>query len=307
MSKITMFGVSSSGKTCFLYAMAQVLRNGVRHGNDCVRIIANDPLKQKKLNNGYLTLANFEWPQKSDKTESYDFKVNMQCCDASVDVIDSLEILDYRGGILDDVSDDAGKDLHQFMTWVKGSSALIFIIDGKTLINAMDPDDRDLCHRKNNNVAEQLRARMQIDYVENIFMHYKRESDDIPPVLVAISKNDLFASDYERDNGIRFVKEHLPSFFAKGSGIWAGITTMSLGLNLSTDAQSRLLGTLNLSPEFKIHIPVIFGIYAELSAQYVATSNPNDQKILALLLKTLRNIMNDNVQLFISGKPAYEI
>lgn len=307
MSKISMFGVSNSGKTCFLYAMAQVLRNGVRHGDNLVQIISNRARQQMKLNDGYLKLARRQWPQKSDKTETFDFKVSMQCNGYFSEVIPSLEIQDYRGGILQDMSETGEEELDALLDSFRGSSAIIFIIDGQTLIDAMDPEDRDVCHRGNTDVLEQFTARTQIEFVENIFIEYKRVEEDIPPILIAISKGDIFASDYERENGIRLIKEKIPSIFAIGSKLTAGITIMSLGEGLGTDANGGLLGTLRLSEDYNIHIPVIFGIYCDLCYQYEDTDDTAERNGISVLLKLLRQMFASRVQLFISGRQAREI
>ncbi len=302
-----MFGVSASGKTCFLYAMAQVLRNGVRHGDNLVQIISSRARQQMKLNDGYMKLARRQWPQTSDKTETFDFKVSMQCNGYFSEVIPSLEIQDYRGGILQDMSETGEEELDALLDSFRGSSAIIFIIDGQTLIDAMVPEDRDVCHRGNTDVLEQFSARTQIEFVENIFMEYKRVEDDIPPILIAISKGDIFASDYERKNGIRLIKEKLPSIFAVGSKLTAGITIMSLGVGLGTDANGGLLGTLKLSEEYNIHVPVIFGIYCDLCYRYEETDDTAERKGISVLLKSLRRLFADRVQLFISGKQAREV
>ena len=307
MSKISMFGVSSSGKTCFLYAMAQVLRNGVRHGDDLVQIISNNVQQQGKLNDGYMKLANHQWPQKSDQKDPFDFKVNMQCNGCFGEVIPSLEILDYRGGILQDMSETGKKKLNELLDSFRGSSAIIFIIDGQTLINAMDPDDRDVRHRDNIDILEQLSSRMQIELVENIFIEYKRVETDIPPILIAISKGDIFASKYEEENGIRLIKEKLLSIFSVGSNLYAGITIMSLGEGLGKDDNGALIGTLTLSQDYNIHIPIIFGIYADLSYKYEETTDPAERDGIIILLATLRKLMAGKVQIFKNGRKAIAV
>lgn len=303
-SKISMFGVSSSGKTCFLYAMAQVLRGGVRQGDNLVQMISNRARQQMRLNEGYMKLASYRWPDKSDKTEPFDFKVSMRCNGCFKDVIDSMEILDYRGGIWEDMSDDAESHLDELLDSFRGSSAIIFIIDGKTLIDAMSPDDRDVSHRGDTDMRTHFSARMQIEFAENIFLEYKRVEDNIPPVLIAISKGDLFVSDFERENAIRHIKEKLPSIFSVGCQLWSGITIMSLGEGLGRDANGGLTGKLKLNQDYNIHIPVIFGLYADLSYKYEETSDINEMNGILALLAMLRKLMADNVQIYHNGRIA---
>lgn len=302
-----MFGVSGSGKTCFLYAMAQVLRNGVRLGDDHVHIISNTVRQQMMLNEGYMKLARRTWPLGTDATSSFDFQVNMQCNGYYSKIIDSFEILDYRGGILQDMTNKGVEDLKKLLKSFIGSSAIIFIIDGETLIDAMNPEDRDICHRGNTDVLQQFSARSQIEFVENIFIEYKRVEEDIPPILIAISKGDVFASEFEKENGIRMIKEKLPSIFAIGSRLTAGVTIMSLGERLGTDANGGLTGTLKLSTDCNIHVPVIFGIYADLCYQFEETTDAGDRNGISALLTVLRGMFADRIRLFISGKQARSV
>lgn len=302
-----MFGVTSSGKTCFLYAMAKVLRKGIRQGDNLVKIISNRTDQQTMLNNGYMDIANRKWPKGSVDTETFDFQVSMQCNGYFDVVIDSLEIQDYRGGILQEISKQGEQKLVDLLESFRGSSAIIFIVDGQTLIDAMDKEDRDVCHRGNTDLSHQLMARDQIEFVENIFIEYKRVEESIPPIIIAISKGDIFASNYEKENGIRLIKESLPSIFATGSKMTAGITVMSLGEGLGSDENGGIIGTLKLNQDCNIHVPVIFGIYADLCYQYEETKDEGDKKGIYVLLTQLRRMFADRVELFIDGRKAREV
>ena len=75
MSKICMFGISGSGKTCYLYAMAQVMSKGVKYGDSThISIRSNDLIQQQQLFYGYNTMAaESKWPLPSNNTTEYDF------------------------------------------------------------------------------------------------------------------------------------------------------------------------------------------------------------------------------------------
>lgn len=307
MSKISMFGVTGSGKTCFLYSMAQILGRGVRNDDNLVQIIATRARQQIKLNDGFMQLAERRWPQTSDKTESFFFKVSMQCNGHFDEVIESLEIQDYRGGLLQSTQDLDEEEFNELMNSFRGSSAIIFIVDGKTLIEALDEEDKDISHKGQTDVLSQFKARSQIRFVENIFMEYKLVEEELPPILIAISKGDIFVTDSERDNARKLLKEYLPSIFSIGSKLTAGITIMSLGENLGVDANGELTGFLKLSTEYNIHVPVIFGIYADLCYEYEEASDEDEKKGIAALLDILKKLFADKIQLFINGKQAIEI
>ena len=73
MGKVSIFGVSGSGKTCYLYAMSQVLSGGAVQDGFKLSIIANDPIQERQLNEGYLKMAGGEWPESTSVTTEYDF------------------------------------------------------------------------------------------------------------------------------------------------------------------------------------------------------------------------------------------
>ena len=307
MSKISIFGVSASGKTCFLYAMAQVLKNGLRCGDSLLQVISNRTVQQMRLNDGYMQLLNHRWPQTSDKTETFDFRVSMQCNGHFSEVIPSLKLVDYRGGLLLGSSTLDEKELNGLMDSFRGSSAIVFIIDGETILEALSNDCKDISHRGHTDHLVQFQAQSQICLVENIFMEYKRFEEDIPPILIAISKGDIFASVFERLNAVDLIKRCLPSFFSKGSRLTVGITIMSLGQKLGTGNHRELLGDLNISTDYNLHVPAMFGIYADLCYQYEELDDKNEKKGIEILLSLLRKLFADRIQLFINGGKARKI
>ena len=306
-SKISMFGVSASGKTCLLYAMSQVVGRGIRQNDNLVQIISNRASQQMKLNDGFMQLAQHRWPQTSDRTESYDFRVGIQYNGHYSDVIESLEIQDYRGGLLQTTSHLDQEEFDDLMHSFRGSSAIIFIVDGQTIIDALDDSDKHVSHRGNTDILRQFQAQSQIRFVENIFLEYKRVSHDVPPIMIAISKGDIFASEEEKLNAKRFVKQALPSIFAMGSGLTTAITVLSLGEKLGTDADGNLTGRLSLDTDFNIHVPLLFGIYSDLCYQYEETADEAERRGISAVLNFLRSLFADRVDLYINGRPAHAV
>ena len=94
--KISILGVSRSGKTCYISAMSQVLKN-CNLGNGCrVSLKTNDIAKQLELDNNFMSMATErEWPKGTDTTTSYDFRIHFQSQDASLQ-LSSLTMDDYR-------------------------------------------------------------------------------------------------------------------------------------------------------------------------------------------------------------------
>ena len=104
--KVSIFGVRGAGKTCYVYAMSQVMQAGATFGDTTISLIANDIKQQSRLNRGYAELADHKWPMGSLKTTVYDFKVRLQHQDEYQEIIPSLLIRDYRGGLLQSEEDD---------------------------------------------------------------------------------------------------------------------------------------------------------------------------------------------------------
>lgn len=302
--KVSVFGVRGAGKTCYIYAMAQVMQAGATYNNTTISLIANDIKQQSRLNRGYAELADHMWPMGSLKTTLYDFKVRLQHDDEYQEIIPSLLIRDYRGGLLqsEEENDDEFEELLESFS---DSCAIVFLVDGETLLQALDPMDVDPHHRVPLEANQILSARNQISFVENLFMEYKKRNQSIPPLMIAITKSDLFYNKEEIDKGKKLIKRYLPSVFAKGSGIDAAITSVSLGDNLSRDEQNRLYGNLLLNTSRNIHLPIIYALYAYLDSVYV-DSSPEEQLFIDDVLFTLRRMFEGRVEVYYNGKPAFE-
>ena len=301
--KVSIFGVRGAGKTCYVYAMSQVMQAGATYGDTTISLIANDIKQQSRLNRGYAELADHKWPMGSLKTTVYDFKVRLQHHDEYQEIIPSLLIRDYRGGVLQSEDDD--DELDELLDSFSDSCAVVFLVDGETLLQALDPMDVDPQHRVPLEANQILSARNQISFVENLFMEYKKRNHTIPPVMIVITKADLFLNNSEIESGKKLIKRYLPSVFAKGSGIDAAITTVSLGDNLVKDEHNRLYGQLLLNTSRNIHMPIIYALYAYLDSVY-EDSMPEEKIFIDDMLYILRRMFEGRVEVYYNGKPAFE-
>lgn len=302
--KVSVFGVRGAGKTCYIYAMAQVMQAGATYNDTTISLIANDIKQQRHLNNGYADLADHKWPMGSQKTTDYDFKVRLQYKDEYKEIIPSLVISDYRGGTLE-IDDDNDDEFEKLFDSFANSCAIVFLVDGETLLHALDPMDVAPQHRVPLEANQILSARNQISFVENLFMEYKKRNHIIPPVMIAITKSDLFYNKEEIDKGKKLIKRYLPSVFAKGSGIDAAITSVSLGDNLSRDEHNRLYGNLLLNTSRNIHLPIIYALYAYLDSVF-DDSTSGEQSFIDDVLFILRRMFEGRVEMYYNGKPAFE-
>ena len=303
--KICIFGVRGAGKTCYIYAMSQVMKDGASYGETVISLIANHTEQQNQLNRGYAELAKLKtWPTGSRETKVYDFRVRLQHEEEYHEIIPSLLLRDYRGGLLQ-TEDDNENELAELLDSFSDSCAVVFLIDGETLLHALDPMDVDPQHRVPLEASQILSARNQISLVENLFMEYKRRNNTIPPVMIAITKSDLFVDENEIENGKKLIKRYLPSVFARGAGVNAAITTISLGDNLMKDEQNKLYGQLVLNTSRNIHIPILYALYAYLDSVY-DFSTPDEQSFIHDLFRVLRKMFEGRVDMYFNGKPLYE-
>lgn len=313
MSKICMFGISGSGKTCYLYAMAQVMNNGVRYGDSThISIISNDLSQQQSLFDGYYTMAaESKWPLPSNNTTEYDFNVRVQHNQWYEEIIPSLILHDYAGGVWQNQTQEGKEQRETLLNDFSQSSAILFIVDSDTILKAMaasSPLEIDASHRNKYTelpLAELLRARQQISLVENLLRVYKQANTSVPPVLLVITKGDLFVGDNEIHNAYTYLCQTLPSIFARGSHVESAITTVALGDNLINE-NSRLSGILDISIGHNVHIPMLFALYAYLDDVYDGCS-PKEQKLIDDLMPVIRRLFADKISFYKNGEPAFAV
>lgn len=303
--KVSIFGVRGTGKTCYIYAMAEVMGKGVSFDGTTISLIANDLEQQQQLTRGIEELACGEWPMGSQKATTYDFRVRLQHEDQHRDIIPSLLVQDYRGGLLEGEYDEKA-EFEELLGSFADACAIVFLVDGETLLQALDPLDAHPDHRIFSDGAQLLKARHQISFIENLFLEYKKRNKRIPPVMVAITKSDLFLNQAELENGKALIRRSLSSIFAKGSGIDAAITAVSLGENLSRDEQNHIVGTLGINTSKNPQIPVLYALYAYLDSVYDG-SPANEQAFMDSVLYALRRMFEGHVDMYINGNPAIEI
>lgn len=307
MGKISIFGVSRSGKTCYLYAMSQVLQRGAKLGDFRLSIIANDIAQQAALNSGYLEMAaDGRWPQGNNTTNEYDLNVRVQNANSFKEIIPSLILYDYAGGVWTNNNPQSVQDRKQLMKAFAESSAIIFLVDGITLLHAMNNNDLHPSHRGTASIQEIVDAGQQIAFVENMFKAYKQNGNKVAPVMVVVTKADVFATSDELKNGKKLIKEYLPSIFAKGSQIDSAITDVSLGTHLGVGQGNQITGNLSLNTQYNIHLPIVYSLYAYLDGVY-DQSSPAEQSYINQVLKPLREMMYGKVEMYNNGDPVIPV
>lgn len=303
--KISLVGVSRAGKTCYISAMSQILKN-CKLQNGCKVILrAVDVAQQLELDNNYMEMVTSgKWPKGTDSTKSYNFRIQIQG-NGSMLQLPSLTMDDYKGGVLTLIGPKADVERKQFIDSLKETALITFLIDGDTVISALDELDKDVSHRGMEYAAkEKLASRNNISILDNILYSYLQNGNSIPPIMVVITKSDVFATEEELRNGMELVRDLLSSLFMPGSNVFAGITAVSLGTDLAKGEDDSILGMLDISTNHNVHIPMLFAIYAYLDATY---DTYPDHDFVDGLMALMRNEFNGRSTFYDNGEETLPI
>lgn len=249
---ICLLGLSGSGKTCYLYTAAHVLGKGVKVNEHTLSIIPDNHVQKIKLNNGILDMSNKKWPVGSQQTTKYSFHLRI---DGEETV--PFGIHDFRGSMLEGLNANDIRQVEELMEAFDESACIIILIDGDTLLAAIEEEKVYSEHRKEG--ISQLEARIKIDYIESLIRECNKRMNRRVPVLLTITKKDIFYPD-ELQAGKALLKELLPSMFAKNSDMIVGITAVTLGENLSNE-DGELKGKLCLNTKGNVHLPILFALF----------------------------------------------
>lgn len=302
--QICILGLSGAGKTCYIYALTQVMQMGVENGNVTISTISNNAAQQGDINAEIEKMFDTrKWPKSTSGDTPYDFCLRVQTEKAYKEIIPSLRIKDFKGGALQNqVSGSAEYD--RVIQSFKDSVTLIFLIDAKSVLHGIDESNLAEEHRGvYGNHNDKRLAINAVTYVESILRDFKRENG-LPPVMVAITKSDLFCNDKEKEAAMKFIRKYIPSVFAIGSNVDAGICCVSLGENLGTDETDHISGELKIDTSNNIHLPFLFGVYNYLDSVYDG-STPQNQAIMSKMFRAMSKMFDGKLQVFESGKPTF--
>lgn len=151
MSKITVIGDTSSGKTCFLYAMYNFIAQGYVEG--FTMSAANDA-QDSELQSMYELLENKSlgkdrFPTPSSNREPYDFSLQY-----GFKEIAAFTWVDYPGGYIK----GQGDGVEEFIGDVSSSDAWVIFLDGEKLCKAILKKDKkllmDVCGKYNKFISK---------------------------------------------------------------------------------------------------------------------------------------------------------
>lgn len=229
MEKITMLGVSNSGKTCFIYAMYDFMQK-VQNG---FTFITNDADTDMDLNDGWESIAfDGKWPPGTQDTAIYEFTVLFKSRP-----IMEFSWCDYRGGAITDRSTE--RDVNDLHERIFNSECLIICIGADTVKHILDGDNR---------------KGRELVRLNNLILLYAAKSQRRIPIIFALTKADLYTTQ-EQQQLLAIVKEYFSSLYQSGSGWLYAIVPVTLGKFEDSSGSDRINGVV--APK-NIHIPVMF-------------------------------------------------
>lgn len=239
MKKITMLGVSNSGKTCFIYAMYDFMQR-VQNG---FTFLANDPDVDLELGDGWDTIANDgTWPNGTGATSSYDFTVMFN----SRSVM-NFSWYDYRGSALTSKSND-NPDVKDLLDRINDSECLIICIGADTVKDYLNENS-------GNRVFKRLNQ-----FIQRYALNNQRRI----PIIFALTKADLYTKE-DQPKLLKTIRDNFGILFQQGNKWMVAVVPVTLGVfKTSCDRNQPIQGTV--APK-NIHIPVMFFMHCLLKEQ----------------------------------------
>ena len=289
---ICLLGLSGSGKTCYLYTATHVLARGVKVNGHTISATSSNRQQAIRLNKGIEQMASGIWPETSVNSMAYPF-------DLKIDgkSVFPFTIYDYRGGMLNGLSDEDQNDVEKIFDTFEESSCIVVLVDGDTIMQALEPGLLSPAHRQNVSFAAQLKARNELNYIESLVKECNGRMSRNVPILLAITKSDIFFPE-ELDAGKRLLKELLPSVFSLRNDMIVGITAVTLGEDLHNE-DGKLFGTLCLNTDGNVHLPILFALFQEIDE----IGEDADTEEARLLIRKL--FSSSKINFYRGGKVAF--
>mgnify|MGYP002854233653 CR=1 FL=1 len=246
-NKISIYGLSGSGKSCYIYAMTQAMRKGIKFANGNVLTVINSNIAQVNLlNSRFSQMTKGVWPPGTTQTTEYTYGSKL-----AFKAISDVVIRDYRGGIFTSIDKDDQEEVNELYKSFKDSASLAFFIGVDMVMRAMNND---------------VDAYNDLGIMQTLYAQFLEQyPEDKTPILFVLTKSDL-ASPQQLEKCKNFIKEEFQAFFGTGTALTVGLTAVTLGDNLSCGEDNQLLGVLKVEPtDGNIQIPILYTLYCVFS------------------------------------------
>lgn len=274
-TKLTILGMSGSGKTCYLLGMFYKMTGGLKGYN-----LHTDDDTHTELTHRYEVLndeskGQGRFPKPTDMPEKFIFNLQYGYQD-----ILSFEWADYPGGYLKEKNDGDVEGYTDVKNSIINSSTLFICIDGSLLYG---DDTEEKIERVRDNCS---------NTINHFFSEYRQENGTLPPTAFIITKYDECAKDTDLDELCEIVEEAFSGFFTEIIGA-KNITTIipvTLGKNIKDEEYAG-----NLKPE-NIHLPIFMGIWFALRdyVKNLGSENSKINKQVDYLLASLRSLSSQD-------------
>lgn len=176
IDKITVIGFRSSGKTCFLAGMYDIMCNGLENFT-IIEHDADQDLYLQEMWEDIRTASHRKWPVPSDEKRAYEFTL----CHSFQKIID-FEWLDYPGGALVDPKFGLLKEISD---QISKSSCLLLLINGESFVAEAENEDE-----YKQAVCSNLKSNKDLVAIQKL-SRLVYEGISLPPIAIVVTKCDL--------------------------------------------------------------------------------------------------------------------
>lgn len=241
MKQVSVIGISRSGKTCYLYAMAKTMLRG--YGG--VNVNAIHDTASMELKKGWREIRReATWPKGTDVLTKTEFN-----CSLNLRPVMDFVWNDFKGGTLTSLNEVDVNFRQEFEQFLESSDGLVIFVASDELQDILhEVEDSDL-------IVDDL------DSLTEIFLRNKVKLARIP-VTIVISKADIL-SEEEKEFAFEMVTLIFKPLFTPGNNMRVLVAPVSIGANLGRCSQGeKIQGTVFQNPnDGNIHIPILFNLY----------------------------------------------
>lgn len=280
---ITMIGASGTGKTCYLYAMADAMK----HGASKFRFEARPAECADALMDKWDEILAGKWPEGTSDSTEYEFS-----CAYAFRTLAIFRWHDYRGGILTRREDREERE--EFYEKMNDSGCLVACIDAKAIQGAMRND---------------AKCRRLFDVYLDCLQEYRDDNNSTIPVVLTITKADLLKpGEFDMAVDLLTTKLMVPLFAAEddGDGWFVAIAPVTLGKDLSND-KMKVNGMIEPS---NVHAPVLVAVkclLTDIVLSKIKEKNSLHAEIQNNEIALSHNADRSRWDKFMNGDPQEEI
>ena len=245
-TKITILGMSGSGKTCFLLGLYYLMGAGrggyTLHADDDTDVRLRD--QYAKLCDRTLPKEQ-RFPAGTDNVTRYSFDLQY-----GFKTILSFDWVDYPGGLLDRKYEGDLESYEEVKRTIVESSSLFICVDGSLLAG----DDMD---EKIDNIRDNCSS-----VINTFFSEYFQTNQALPPTAILVTKFDECEADNSNEDLCEIIQEAFSALFVDDENRKVvSIIPVSIGMNIMDDDYTGKMKPKNLQ------LPIFMGIWFALSKQ----------------------------------------